>query len=385
MGKPTGLVFISGGSALNSLASTLAEKGLFSTHIISAFDNGGSSRFLREAFNCIAIGDIRNRLCAIGGHGSQHSKNILTLFRKRLSENKPQVVLKNTVESLASGNSELPSDVPAEILHEITLSLDALLTNIPKQFDWRNGSIGNFILIGRYLLERNWENVLNWAHKIIGACGEVVPITTNGAHLGAVLKNGRKVLGQSTLTDQKRPIESPIDKIQLYRSDKNYAQYARAVPFPHALESINSASVIIYSWGSFYTSILPAFLVDDVSEAVVNRSIPKVLLLNPFRDAELIGMTPFDVYSTLERYILPEQATDTVQSAVTHVIALKPEKHHIDSFYNSSSLDKMRKQGVEISTINCEGLPQRQQIEEVIKLISDLAGNNNTHSQGAPQ
>ena len=188
----TGLTFLSGGSALNPLAANMADVGMHATHIISAFDNGGSSRWLRNAFNCIAIGDVRNRLCAMSGHEHlPESTRILELFNKRLPDNKPQPVIRDMVWSLAKGISDLFTGIPTEIKADISSALSVLIENVPANFDWRRGSIGNFLLIGRFLLSKDWANTLEWANNILNTVGSVIPVSTTNAHLGAELVNGR--------------------------------------------------------------------------------------------------------------------------------------------------------------------------------------------------
>ena len=372
----TGLTFLSGGSALNPLAAKMADAGLHATHIISAFDNGGSSRWLRNAFNCIAIGDIRNRLCAMSGYGQLPvSPSILELFRKRLPDNKPQPVIRDIVCALANGTSDLLTVIPTEIRSDITNAFSVLYKNVPQNFDWRHGSIGNFLLVGRFLLSKDWTSTLEWAHNILGTVGRVIPVSTTNAHLGAELVNGRYVLGQDKLTDQQHPIESPIKLMRLHPNDRAYAGSVRAVPYPPALHAINNASAIVYSWGSFYTSILPAFLVKGISEVVMSSDVPRILLLNPFRDAELLGMSSTDVVLKLNTYSHVAHGL-SAGKAVTHLIALRPSIISKTTFYNESSLSEMERNGVEVHTVDCDGLPQTKQIDIIIKLLLKCAGFN---------
>jgi CofD-related protein of GAK system len=372
----TGLTFLSGGSALNPLAAKLACAGLHATHIISAFDNGGSSRWLRNAFSCIAIGDIRNRLCAMSGYGHvSASTRILELFKKRLPDNKPQPVIRDMVWSLAEGTSDLLIGIPTEISADITNALSVLKDKVPANFDWRHGSIGNFLLVGRFLLSKDWTETLEWANNILDTVGSVIPVSTTNAHLGAELVNGRYVLGQDKLTDQQHPIESPIKLMRLHPNDRTAAGLVRAIPYPPALHAINNASAIVYSWGSFYTSVLPAFLVEGISDAVMSSDVPRILLLNPFRDVELLGMSSTDVVLKLNIYSHATQGRSPGK-AVTHLIALRPSIISKTTFYNESSLSELERKGVEVHTVDCDGLPQTKQIDIIIKLLLKCAGFN---------
>ena len=369
----TGLTFLSGGSALNPLATALANAGLHTTHIISAFDNGGCSRCLRNAFNCIAIGDLRNRLCAVGGHGpSPNSHLVVELFRKRLPDSRPQAILRDIVLAIANGTSDLLAGIPGNLQHDIIKAITAFLEKVPMNFDWSHGSIGNYLLIGKFILSNDWPGTFAWASNILGIVGEVIPISITNAHLGAELINGRNVHGQQALTDQQHPIESPVKVLRLYPTDRTTAGSIQALPYPPALDAICHASALVYSWGSFYTSILPAFLVKGISEAVLTREVPRILLLNPFRDAELIGMSPIDMVLKLNTYSQMNPDTEPTQfpnSAVTHIIALRPNAITKTTLYNKGSLDELARNGVEVDIIDCDGLPQVHQLKSVIKLL----------------
>jgi CofD-related protein of GAK system len=374
--RQTGLVFLSGGSALNPMAARMAESRLQATHVISAFDNGGSSRWLREAFHCIAIGDVRNRLTAISRPGRSANKHVLDLFKTRLPEDKPQALLRQKVDAIARGSSDLLNGISAQHKGEIQAALGALLTRVPEKFDWRNGSIGNFLLVGKYIIENEkWTAALQWAHDVLRCVGNVFPVTITSAHLGAELRNGRVVVGQKTLTDQHPPIEQPVKELRLLKTDRNFADRVRAEPYQPSLDAIMSAKAIVYSWGSFYTSVLPAFLVAGLPEAIVSRDVPRVLLLNPLRDSETIGMSPADVVGMLEKYAARGREPST-RRAVTHVVALRPRTPSRNSFYDERALGLIAASGVDVTTIECEDLPEEPEIETIIELLLKLAGRS---------
>jgi hypothetical protein len=55
------IVFFSGGSAIFDLSNVLKNYTHNSVHLITPFDSGGSSAIIREAFNMLSVGDLRNR------------------------------------------------------------------------------------------------------------------------------------------------------------------------------------------------------------------------------------------------------------------------------------------------------------------------------------
>lgn len=371
--QATGLVFLSGGSALNPLATSLAKSGLRATHIIAVFDNGGSSRWLREAFRCIAVGDIRNRLTALSVRGSA-SRPALELFKRRLEDEKPQALLRQKVEAIARERTSLLEGISAQHRLEISAAMSAFLERVPANFDWRRGSIGNFVLMGRYFVENcDWEKALKWAHSVLRCVGTVLPVTTISAHLAAELANGRIIVGQQKLTDQGRSIEQPIKTIRLLKSERNFVDSITAHPYPPAVAALTAASAIVYSWGSFYTSVLPNLLVEGMADVILSRDIPRVLLLNPLRDAELLGMTPYDVVQTLERYTA-QRSSGPHRKAVTHAIAFRPAIETKDSFYDSESLRRVESMGIRVLVVDGDGLPEEPQIAKIIASLLELAG-----------
>ena len=86
--------------------------------------------------------------------------------------------------------------IPPKTAAEISQALAHLVSATPAAFEWRNTSIGNLILAGRYCQFGDWGPALTWAHSAVSACGAVMPVSTERADLGARLANGRCVLVQ---------------------------------------------------------------------------------------------------------------------------------------------------------------------------------------------
>ena len=366
----TGLVFISGGSALNKIAGMLAESKLSTTHIISVFDNGGSTGLLRT-YCGIAVGDIRNRLVALGEKNNPIARTIGELFSIRLHGNKPRPVMRRTVEELAEGSGEHLAALPAEISGDISGALKTLLSRLPDSFDWREGSIGNCILVGKYLQTNDWTLTLDWAHQAVYSCGLVIPTTIESAHLGAYLINGTTIVGQNRLTDEAKPIRSPIERLLLFPTDQSSAKTARVSIHPRAREELQKARAIIYSWGSFYTSVLSAFLVDGLADAVLQSNVPKILLLNPQPDAETLGKTPVDLVKELTQYA--QRQSGVTGQAVTHVLALRSPASLSTQFYDPVYHEPIERLGARVIEIECEGLPKTEHLKTIKDRLLSLA------------
>lgn len=363
-GTPTGFVFLSGGSALQHLANHLAARGQHATHVISVFDSGGSAGRLRDACDGIAIGDIRKRLTAIGNRRQAGSRPVVDLFASRLPSDEPAHAVRRRVEAAAQGSGELLAGLDEGPSGEIAEAFARLLETLPPAFDWVDGSIGNIILSGRYRHEGGWAEALRWAHRRLGACGSVVPVSTTGAHLGARLANGRRVVGQAEITSETRPVEAPIDEIYL-EADGGNAEPVK--PNPAALRELRDAAAVVYSWGSFYTSVLPSLLVDGVSETLRRTDVPKVLLLNPERDAETQGRSPADLVREIRRY-----SGGSNGDAISHVIALRLANGA--GFYQPADRAEIEGLGVEVLEIDCPtGRPGTRELEQVADALAVAA------------
>lgn len=370
-GTPSGLVFLSGGSALNRLASLLAAAQAHATHVISVFDDGGSTGRLRDAYACIAVGDIRKRLVAIGDRGAAASGPMIDLLESRLPGQLDNTTLRAMVQAFADGTGDSLAAIPPMVATDVSQALHTLLATVPAAFDWRDCSVGNLILTGRYLRVGSWDQALAWAHDVVSACGHVVPVTTDHAHLGARLANGRYVLGQSAVTSESRPIESPIEQIAIHVAGG--AQSAgRAAANPMAIQTLKEARAIVYSWGSFYTSIVCSLLVDGITAALRSGDAPKILLLNPFGDAETRGKDAYDLVRDLIGYARDHAALGS-QAALTHVLALYTAGGRRRSLYDPRARTRLEAMGVEVIEMECPGVPQGREVERIMQQLLTLA------------
>ena len=372
-GTPTGIVFFSGGSALQSLAGFLADRGYEASHVISVFDSGGSAGRLRDVCAGIAVGDIRKRLIAIGDRRAPATRPLVDLFATRLPSDEPGHAVRHRVEEAAQGGGELLGGLKNGASHEIAEAFARVLENVPDSFDFCDGSVGNLILSGRYLHEGEWGRALQWAHDRLATCGSVFPVSTARADLGARLANGRRVCGQAAITSRRDPIEAPIE--ELYLEKDGDGEPAGIEPHPSVLDELCRASAVVYAWGSFYTSILPSLLVEDVGPAIGGRDVPKVLLLNPTRDSETQGKTPADLVREIGRYTRSKNGNGNGNGKhhppVTHVIALRLPNG--ESFYHTSDRAEIEALGAEVIEIESPGLPGEAELERITAELLALA------------
>ncbi|MEC8440426.1 MAG: uridine diphosphate-N-acetylglucosamine-binding protein YvcK [Chloroflexota bacterium] len=209
---------IGGGTGLSTLFRGLRKKDLEISGIISVTDDGGSSGRLREGFGILPPGDFRNCLVA-------------------LSDAEP--LLKKLFQHRFEGNDPL------------------------------NGhSFGNLFILAMEKITGNFETALEESCRILNVKGNLVPSTLDNIDLEATMKDGSRIIGESTI--QKNL--SGIEKIDL--TPKN------AYSNPKSIEIIRNSDYIIIGPGSLYTSIIPNFLVNGIVEAIHESNAKKILVCN---------------------------------------------------------------------------------------------------------
>ncbi|MBN2693441.1 YvcK family protein [bacterium] len=278
-------LFFSGGSALKELSIEFAKRDIFSFHIITSFDSGGSSAPIRDYFKMISVGDIRHRMCALSKNSEMSN-----LFSYRFSKE--------------SSNREILSEITLLLKkidnNKIKGDLEFFLHSIPKEFPLQNGSLGNFIITGGYLKNgRDWDKTLDEYHKILYVCGKVIPISEDFADIITYLDSGEVISKQHLITGKEvTRLKSPIKKIELSESTKISKR---------AEEAIFKADLIVFPIGSFYSSLIVNFLVDGVLEAILNNSCEKIWIPNYLQDYEAYDLTIENRKETLLRYLNPNK------------------------------------------------------------------------------
>lgn len=209
--------------------------------IVAVTDDGGSSGRLRRELKMIPPGDIRNCITAL----SEDEALLPRLFEHRFS----------------SGEG-----------------LDG-------------HSLGNLFLTALTSMTGDFAEAVEQCAEILAIRGHVYPATNSDVHLEAIMADGKRVHGETSIT------ASPgrIVQVQLVPSG------ARALP--HAIEAICSADLITIGPGSLFTSLVPNLLVEDIAQAVVVSPAPKVLICNLMTQAnETIGLTAADHVRVLHEH-----------------------------------------------------------------------------------
>ena len=236
---------IGGGTGLSSLLLGFKEYTENITAIVTVTDDGGGSGKLREEFNVLPPGDIRN--CIL---------------------------------SLAN----------------ITPSMSALLNHRFTSGSLEGQNFGNLFLLALNEIYGSFEEAVAKMNEFLAVTGKVIPVTNANAQIYAVFDNGEKILGETAITEHKKENALNIKQIGLLPEN--------AKALPDAIKAIEEADVIILGPGSLYTSIIPNLLVNGVKEAVANSKALKIYVLNIMtQDGETENYTALKHFEEIEKYL----------------------------------------------------------------------------------
>ncbi|WP_117190503.1 gluconeogenesis factor YvcK family protein [Rhizobium terrae] len=286
------IVLFSGGSACRTINIALSRRQVHLTRIVPAWDSGGSSKVIREKLGILSVGDIRQALMTMA-HGEGCSGDVVRICNTRLSANRGIGEAWKEFLFYAEGRHPLLERMEAGLRGAILNYLKTFASTVGSDFDFRNGSIGNFILTGACIAHNGDVNTAIFVfRKLCGINGNVWPSSLDSdLVLSATLKNGSRLAPQDVITRlSEEDAGIGIREIELTRE-----QGQTPSPNPAALEAIERADLIAFGPGSFYTSILPHLLVDGIVAAVERANCPKVVIGNILQCRETLGMTLRDV------------------------------------------------------------------------------------------
>lgn len=241
------IVAIGGGHGLSTMLRGLKRHSRHITAIVTVADDGGGSGVLREDLGMLPPGDIRNCILSL----ANVEPTMESLLNYRFSE------------GLLAGQS-----------------------------------FGNLFLAAMNNISGSFDEAVHRMGDVLNITGRVLPVTNSNVHLEAEFENGSRCLGESKIFYAKKVQNCRIRRVRLV------PEYPQALP--ESLQAIRDADLIILGPGSLYTSIIPNFLVDGISEAVASSRAAKLLILNIVtQDGETEGYTGADHICAVLRHGLP--------------------------------------------------------------------------------
>ena len=233
--------------------------------VVTVTDDGGSSGRLRQDFNMLPPGDLRNCMVAL----SEEEDLLTQLFTHRFR------------------------------------SGDAL----------KGHNFGNLFVAALTEITGDFAQAVQLSSKILATRGRIYPATTANTTLVALMDDKSLVRGETNITaSRKRIVELMLDP-------------PGPSPLPETLESIDRADLITVGPGSLYTSLITNLLVEGIPSALARARGLRVYVCNlmtqaneslglsasehieriyehtraPIFDCALVNTTPFST-ETLTRY-----------------------------------------------------------------------------------
>jgi len=218
LGRGLKVVTIGGGTGLSVLLTGLKSHTSNITAVVTVADDGGSSGRLRQEFDILPPGDIRNCLVAL-------------------------------------------ADAP-------TLMRDLFQFRFNTNSELSGHSFGNLFITVMTRLTGDFEKAIKETSNVLALRGKVIPSTLNNVVLVAEHKDGTTTVGEDMIPRARRAIK----KVSLNPLEPQAT--------PDAIKAIEEAQVIVLGPGSLYTSIIPNLLIKEIAQAVANSSAIKVYVCN---------------------------------------------------------------------------------------------------------
>ena len=212
------IVAVGGGTGLSALLSGLKIYTSNISAVVTVADDGGSSGRLRQQFDVLPPGDIRNCLVAL-------------------------------------------ADAP-------TLMRDLFQFRFDENSEFAGHSFGNLFLTVMTRLTGDFEKAIKETSKVLALRGQVIPSTLEDVALVALYQDGSSVSGEEKIPKALKA----INQVSLFPE--------HPLATPDALKAIREAQIIVLGPGSLYTSIIPNLLIKEIAQEIANSEAIKVYVCN---------------------------------------------------------------------------------------------------------
>lgn len=217
--KKKNIVVIGGGTGTSVVLEGLKKYPVNLSAIITTADDGSSSGKLRDEFNMIPPGDIRQCLVALA------SKDF------------------------------------------------AYLNERFQQGSLQGHTLGNLMITLFCEKHKDFQQAVDEVLRVTGAQGSLIPMTLQPATLAARLRDGRTLKGERNITPS-REIGAKLDKLFLLPKGIEAN--------PRAVSALENADGIVVGPGNFFSSILPNLLLLDIRNVLINARAKKLYIANLF-------------------------------------------------------------------------------------------------------
>ena len=395
LSSKAGLVFFSGGTALNETAKALASR-CPSTHIITTFDSGGSTAELRKHLSMPAVGDIRARLLALADDSQPEVAALKKLMAHRLPRDEASLTVE--LASFREGSHPILRDLTAiwaEMGDFVRQGLAEFKPMASPTFGYGGACVGNILLAVQYFRSnRDLQEAVSFWGGYLRVQGLVVPVSETLAHLAVTLENGEKLVGQHRFTGKReQQIQSPIADIWLVEGAEEHnecfgecadtqktsavadlttdpvadavtdaipqrgcqgkkTKNANCCALPARAEveanklvplAIAEAQCLCYPIGSFFSSVAANLLVKGVGQSIARASCPKIFIPNPGADPELLGLTLIEQVRFLLRLLFRDAPHARPNELMNGIVIDKR-----GSYVGGVATDALKAMGIEL-------------------------------------
>lgn len=215
--KDLHVVAFGGGTGMAALIAGLKAHTPNITAVVTVSDNGGSSGLLRNDYDMVAPGDIRNCLLAL----ADVDPLIVQAFQYRFDEG-----------------------------------------------DFRGHCFGNVFITVLTRIVGSFEESVRVLNRLLGVKGRVIPAAGARVSLVAQHPDGTKSTGEVQITRSGKP----IDRIELRPSPVTISDEIR--------EAVRAADLFLFGPGSLFTSIVPNLVLGGLMEEIRHNGGPTVYVGN---------------------------------------------------------------------------------------------------------
>lgn len=236
------VVALGGGHGLGRVMSALSPLGSRLTGIVTTTDNGGSTGRIRRSEGGIAWGDMRNCLNQLIAEPSVAS----AMFEYRFA-----------------GNGELAGH-----------------------------NLGNLMLRALDHLSVRPLEAINIIRNLLKVDAFLIPMSEQPVDLVAMDAEGNMVYGETAIDEMKQPPQELM-------------LHPNVQPTREALLAIAEADLILIGPGSFYTSLMPILLMEEMAQALRRTPATMVFIGNLGRELSpaAASLSVADKLQMMERYI----------------------------------------------------------------------------------
>jgi len=281
------IVTVGGGTGLSVLLQGLKEYTSNIAAVVTVADDGGSSGRIRQQFDILPPGDIRNCLVAL-------------------------------------------ADAP-------TLMQELFQFRFDSSSELSGHSFGNLFITVMTKLTGDFEKAVKESSKVLAIRGQVIPSTLNKISLVAKYKDGSIQEGETAIPNKKRQITN----IYLNPPDIQGT--------PDAIKAISEAQAIILGPGSLYTSVIPNLLIKEIREAILASSALKIYISNVMtQPGETDGYTAYEHIKAIIEHSSPRIIDYCVVNSRLISQELLEKYQQDNSFPVLIDIDKIRHAGYRV-------------------------------------